>query len=156
VVVAGTADEPTRAALQRLKQTHPGDLGVIPRAEEPDLRRLIAAGDFVMTLRRGVPCAYEELAAERYGAFPLAHESGGVPDVVVDADAELETGTGFTYADFSEESLLGVVRRALSAFVHPEFPALRRRLLRRDVSWDRAARRYVQVYRQARGESGVA
>jgi starch synthase len=129
---------------------------VTSRAEEPELRRLVAAADFVMTLRRGAPCAYDELAAQRYGAFPLAHQSGGVPDVLVDIDAELETGTGFTYDDFGEESLLGVVRRAVSAYAHPDFYALRRRLLRRDVGWDRAARRYVQVYRQARGETGVA
>ena len=156
VVVAGATDDGTRAALERLKHDHPGDLGVISRVEEPELRRLIAAGDFVMTLRRGVPCAYDELASQRYGAFPIAHTSGGVPDVIVDADAELETGTGFTYADFGEESLLGAVRRALAAYSNPDFGALRRRLLRRDVGWDRTARRYVQVYRQARGESGVA
>jgi starch synthase len=156
VVVAGETDETTRNALERSKREHPGDLGVTSRAEEPELRRLVAAADFVMTLRRGAPCAYDELAAQRYGAFPLAHESGGVPDVLVDIDAELETGTGFTYGDFGEESLLGVVRRAVSAYAHPDFYALRRRLLRRDVGWDRAARRYVQVYRQARGETGVA
>jgi starch synthase len=77
-------------------------------------------------------------------------------DVIVDADGELETGTGFTYTDFSAEALLGALRRGLSAYVHPDFNSLRRRLLRRDVGWDRTARRYVQVYRQARGESGVA
>jgi starch synthase len=156
VVVAGSTDDSTRTALERLKREHPGDLGLVDGAEEPALRRLIAAGDFVLTLRRGVPCAYDELASQRYGAFPIAHASGGVLDVIVDTDGELETGTGFTYTDFSAEALLAALRRGLSAYVHPDFNGLRRRLLRRDVGWDRTARRYVQVYRQARGESGVA
>lgn len=156
VVLAGHQSDAERAALERLRHEYAGDFAVATHAEEPELRRLVAAGDFVMTLRRAVPCAYEELAAQRYGAFPIAHASGGVPDVVVDADAELETGTGFTYAEFSEEALLGAFRRALAAYTNPDFGSLRRRLLRRDVSWDRAARRYAQIYRQARGEGGVA
>jgi starch synthase len=155
VAVVGNLDAAAQSQLTKLREDHAGDLGVLSKWDEPQLRRALAAADFVMTIRRGVPCAYEELAAQRYGAFPIAHASGGVPDVVVDCDAELETGTGFTYADFTEAVLVGVVQRACSAFVHSRFGALRRRLLRRDVGWDRTARRYVQVYRQARGEAGI-
>lgn len=155
LVVAGSLDESTQSALFELRSEHAGDLGVIGKLDEPSLRRAMAAADFVMTFRRGVPCAYEELAAQRYGAFPIAHASGGVPDVVVDCDAELETGTGFTYADFTGTELVSVVQRANAAFVHADFVALRRRLLRRDVGWDRTARRYIQVYRSARGEGGI-
>jgi starch synthase len=155
LVVAGNLDQATQSALSALRQEHAGDLGVLSKLDESQLRRSMAAADFVMTIRRGVPCAYEELTAQRYGAFPIAHASGGVPDVIVDSDAELETGTGFTYSEFTESVLVGVVQRANSAFVHPGFSGLRRRLLRRDVGWDRTARRYMQVYRQARGEAGV-
>jgi starch synthase len=156
LVAAGNLDERTREALSPLRTEYAGDFGVVKKVDEPGLRRLVAAADFVLTFRRGTPCAYDELTAQRYGAFPIAHASGGVPDVVVDLDAELETGTGFTYDDFTERALVGVVQRALSAYGHPQFSALRRRLLRRDVGWDRAARRYVQVYRQARGEPPIA
>jgi len=152
---AGAQNDATRAQLSALRSEHAGDFGVVERSDEPELRRLMAAGDFVLTVRRGVPCAYEELCAQRYGAIPIAHASGGVSDVVVDVDAELETGTGFCYTELAVSSLVGGVERALSAYGHPQFPALRRRLLRRDIGWDRAARRYVQLYRQARGEAAL-
>jgi starch synthase len=155
LVVAGNLDPAVQASLSTLRDEQAGDLGVLAKLDEAQLRRALAAADFVMTIRRGVPCAYDELAAQRYGAFPIAHSSGGVPDVIVDCDAELETGTGFTYDEFTESVLAGVVQRACSAFVKQGFHALRRRLLRRDVGWDRAARRYVQIYRQARGEAAI-
>lgn len=152
---AGAQDDSIRSALATLRSEHPGDFGIVERSDEPELRRLMASADFVLTARRGVPCAYEELCAQRYGAVPIAHASGGVTDVVVDVDAELETGSGLCYDELTEVALVGVVERALSAYGHPQFPALRRRLLRRDVGWDRAARRYVQIYRQARGENAL-
>ncbi|MDQ2647182.1 MAG: glycogen synthase GlgA, partial [Myxococcota bacterium] len=152
---AGAQSDAVRAALSAMRSEHPGDFGVVERSDEPELRRLMAAADFVLTVRRGVPCAYEELCAQRYGAVPIAHASGGVTDVVVDIDAELETGTGLCFTDLTESALVGVVERALSAYGHPQFSALRRRLLRKDLGWDRAARRYLQIYRQARGENAL-
>ena len=72
-------------------------------------------------------------------------------DTIVDCDASLETGTGFLFDDESDEALLGAVGRGLAAFSSASFPRLRRRVMRLDLGWDRPARRYLQVYRQALG-----
>ncbi|HEY3665842.1 MAG TPA: glycogen synthase GlgA, partial [Polyangiaceae bacterium] len=69
-------------------------------------------------------------------------------DAIVDADAELETGTGFLFDSLDAESLLGALSRAFSAYGNPAFARLRRRVMRLDLAWDRAARRYAQVYRK--------
>jgi starch synthase len=110
----------------------------------------------LLTAQGEVPCGHIELVAQRYGALPVAEALGGIPDVVVDMDAELETGTGFTYDRESDDALLGAVERAVSAFGRPEFSLLRRRIMRRDLGWDRPARRYVQVYRRLLGEPSLA
>ena len=47
------------------------------------------------------------------------------------------------------EEMVGAVERAVAAYLSPAWPRLRRRAMRLDLSWDRAARRYAQVYRQA-------
>jgi len=155
LIAVGARDEETRDELERMKLEYAGDFAVLPSAEDGAFRRLLAGVDFVLTARRRVPAPLEELAAARYGALPIALASGGTPDAVVDIDAELETGTGFLYDELGEEAVVGAVRRALSAYAHPRFEALRRRVLRRDVGWDRPARRYLQIYRQVRGEPGV-
>ena len=35
--------------------------------------------------------------AQRYGAPPVAHATGGLVDTIVDCDSKLETGTGFLF-----------------------------------------------------------
>jgi starch synthase len=66
----------------------------------------------------------------------------------VDCDAELSTGTGFLFDELSVSASLGALGRAITAFGTPGFGKLRRRAMRQDVSWDRPARRYAQVYRK--------
>jgi starch synthase len=72
-------------------------------------------------------------------------------DALVDCDAELETGTGFLFDTANSQALLAATTRALSAYGSPGHARLRRRVMRLDVSWERIARRYAQLYRKAAG-----
>jgi starch synthase len=80
---------------------------------------------------------------------PVAHAAGATRDLLVDADAGLETGTGFLFDEPTPDALRAALQRALAAYATPGWPRLRRRVMRQDVGWDRPARRYQQVYRQA-------
>jgi starch synthase len=73
-----------------------------------------------------------------------------VRDTVVDCDPSLETGTGFLFDRAEPAELVGAVERALSAYADEDaWARLRRRVMRLDLGWDRAARRYLQLYRRA-------
>ena len=48
-------------------------------------------------------------------------------------------------------SLLGGVQRAIAAMASPRWPAIRRRLMRLDLGWDKPARRYAHIYRSILG-----
>lgn len=151
VVVFGAADAERAQELGELQKQYPGDLGLSLRGEDPELRRCLSAADFTLTARAHSPAAHEELAAMRYGALPIAAARGAVNDVVVDVDAELETGTGFSYSPLAEDELVSAVQRAVSAFGNSRFGQLRRRVMRRDLGWDRPARRYLQIYKRLAG-----
>jgi starch synthase len=77
----------------------------------------------------------------------VARATGGLVDTIVDCDAKLETGTGFLFGEATVEALLGAVERAIAARSLPSWPALVRRVMRLDRGWERAARRYEQLYR---------
>lgn len=151
VVVFGAVDAERRAELTALQQQYPGDLGLLLRGDDAELRRCLSAADFTLSARAHSPAAHQELFAMRYGALPIAAARGAIHDVIVDVDAELETGTGFSFAELSEEELVGAVQRAVSAYGNPRFGQLRRRAMRRDLAWDRPARRYVQIYKKLVG-----
>ncbi|HEX6766515.1 MAG TPA: glycogen synthase GlgA, partial [Polyangiaceae bacterium] len=118
--------------------------------DDEQRRRLCGAADFVLVPSRVSPEAFPAQLAQRYGALPIAHATGGLVDAVVDADAELETGTGFLFDRPTGAALLGATERALAAYASEAgFARLRRRAMRLDLGWDRPARRYAQVYRRA-------
>lgn len=137
-----SAEEKHRERFRHLRE--------LPSGRE---RRLLAAADLVITAVRQVPCGTIQLVAQRYGAVPVALATGGIRDTVVDCDAKLETGTGFLFDDPTSEALLAAVQRAIAAYRHERFPQLRRRVMRQDSSWDRPARRTLQLYRQTIGST---
>lgn len=115
------------------------------------LHRLLAAADFVVVLSRRAPNGLMAMKGQRYGVVPIVCAAGAHRDCVIDADASLTTGTGFLFDELSHTALTGAVQRAVSAYGSPGFPKFRRRVMRLDLGWDRAARRYVQLYKQALG-----
>jgi starch synthase len=125
----------------------------VPRAvflknpSEGQVRRMLSALDFLVIPSRHEPCGLWQLRAQRYGVAPIAHGVGGIVDSVVDADAKLETGTGFLFVEPSTEALLGATERAVAARLLDRWPVFVRRLMRLDRAWDRPARRYEQAYR---------
>lgn len=147
VLVQNDAELAERIGRRRLD--FPDRLAVASSDHDPVVRRSAAAADLVL-----LPAPYETTGflarvAQRYGALPVVHGTGAHLDAVVDSDAALETGTGFVFDEASVDALLGAAARGLSAYASPRWPVLRRRVMRLDLAWDRSARRYVQVYRQA-------
>jgi starch synthase len=146
-VIAGKGDRALAARAEALAAASPGRVAFLPDPPDPVLHRLIAGSDVVVAPSRFEPCGHVQQYGMRYGAVPVARATGGLADTVVDCDAALETGTGFLFDDATVEALVGGVQRALAAFTSPRWPALRRRVMRLDLGWDRAAHRYEQLYR---------
>ncbi|AGP36417.1 glycogen synthase GlgA [Sorangium cellulosum] len=149
VVVAGEGDPELMEKLTAAAAKAPERARVLGGVSEAVVHRLMAAADLVVVPSRFEPCGLVQLYAQRYGAAPVACRTGGLVDTIVDLDAALETGTGFLFDKPTATSLVGGVQRALAALTSPRWPAVQRRIMRLDLGWDRPARRYVQVYRQA-------
>ncbi len=160
LVVPDVGDEALVAKLLTLSERYPDQLKLMPdyaaatsashqargRCLE-EKRKLLAASDMWLICPRAEHTGYELMLAQRYGAVPIVHAIGALEDSVVNADAELATGTGFAFDDGSPKALTAAVARAISAYRKGRWSALRRRVMRLDVSWDRPARRFQQLYR---------
>jgi starch synthase len=149
LVIAGRAAGAGDKKLETARQKYRERVALVPELDAALTRRLHAAADFVLIPSRHEPCGMVQLVAQRYGAVPIARATGGIVDTVTDCDAALDTGTGFLFDD--DAGLIGAVARALAAYRSPGFPRLVRRIMRRDLGWDRPARRYLQIYRQTIG-----
>jgi starch synthase len=154
LIVAGRLPAALAKKLRALGTRYRERLAWVEELDGATLRRLYAAADLVLLPSRSEPCGTAQLVAQRYGAAPVARAVGGLADTIVDADLELETGTGFLFDEDSPEALAAATARALGAWGTSAWARLRRRIMRLDLGWDRPARRYLQIYRQTLAARG--
>jgi starch synthase len=147
MVIAGTGDENLVGKLNAAAQKARGNVVYAGAASEALVHRIFAAADIVLVPSRFEPCGLVQLYAQRYGALPVARATGGLVDTIVDCDAKLETGTGFLFDDATTDALYGATQRAIAAYSSPRWGTLRRRVMRLDRGWERAARQYEQAYK---------
>jgi len=149
IAVVAVVPPSAATALDRLAADYPSDLARLKDERDATRRRALAASDFALCLDAGALTPSGVQAAQRYGTVPIALGQGAVVDALVDCDAELETGTGFLFDGAETDALVGAAARAFSSYGSPGHARLRRRVMRLDVSWERVARRYAQLYRRA-------
>ena len=147
LAVLHDGDEGLRRVLVEHAERYPDRLQVRTYGDG-HAHRLFAASDMFLLPAREAPSAMTAMCAHRYGSLPIARETGCLGDAVIDADAELKTGSGFLFTDATTDDLLAVVRRAIAAFGNREaWNRMRRRVMRVDHSWERSARLHERLYK---------
>ncbi|MDH6230126.1 starch synthase [Mesorhizobium soli] len=150
LAVLGSGDQGLEGALLAAAARHRGRVGVVIGYDEA-LSHLMQGGcDAILVPSRFEPCGLTQLYGLRYGCVPIVARTGGLADTVIDAnEAALSAGvaTGFQFTPESGDALLHAVRRALKAYSDPAvWQSLQLQGMKADVSWDRSAARYVELY----------
>jgi starch synthase len=151
LAVLGSGDAALEGALLAAAARHRGRVGVVIGYDEA-LSHLMQGGcDAIVIPSRFEPCGLTQLYGLRYGCVPVVARTGGLADTIIDAnDAALAAGvaTGFQFAPDNASALLHGVRRMAEAFNNPPvWITIQRQGMKADVSWDRSAARYVDLYR---------
>lgn len=148
VHAAGEGDADLREVYAELASRWPDRVAVLS-GDESAVHRVLGSSDLFVVPSRTEPSGHLQRYAHRYGSLPICRRTGGQVDTVIDADAKLESGSGFLYDDETPQALLGAIRRGLAAFtLKGPFDAMRRRVMRIDHSWERSARLYEALYRE--------
>ncbi len=114
-----------------------------------------AGADMLLMPSLFEPCGLPHMMALRYGTIPIVRRTGGLADVVEDADPLAGRGNGFDFVAPDHREMLQAVERALRVYQSPpHWQALVRNALRardrygRDFSWETAVTLYLEtVYR---------
>ncbi len=150
LAVLGSGDPGLEAAFLALAGQHPGRIGVAIGYDEALSHRLQGGGDAILIPSRFEPCGLTQLYGLRYGCVPVVARVGGLADTVIDANiAALNAGvaTGIQFAPVDAASLAGAIRRAVGLMRTPgAWAAMQRQGMKADVSWDRSAGLYAELY----------
>jgi len=172
VVLLGTGEEKYHQIMRDLAKKYPTKTG-ITIAFDNQLAHLITAGaDMFLMPSRYEPCGLNQLYALKYGTVPIVRATGGLADTVIDYQtiphSELATefiplgnsstpnsklptpnSTGFTFTDYTADTLLATIKRALTVYNQPKpWTELVRRAMSQDFSWKKSVLEYERVYQR--------
>ena len=114
--------------------------------------RIYAGGDIYLMPSKSEPCGLSQMNAMRYGTVPVVHATGGLRDTVPGVDAEGKNGLGFTFQSYHSDDFYGALTRCLDLYEkNPEgFRALQKTDMEQDLSWDKPAAKYMELFRKMR------
>ena len=147
IAILGLGDPEIEHMLSRTSRRHRDDIGVLIGFNEPMARRIVAGSDFTLMPSRFEPCGLTQMQAQRYGALPIAHATGGLADTIEDGE------TGFLFQEPSAESLLDACHRAFDAFDDQDrLEDMRQAAMARSFGWAGAAAEYAALYGRLCGQ----
>ena len=151
LAVQGGGDPSLEAAFRMAKEAHPGRVHVHIGYDEARAHRLLAGADAIAVPSRFEPCGLTQMYGLRYGTLPIVRRVGGLADTV--QDAQLEEGNGFVFDEATPMALAAAVLRAAHLRVQDPkaWAAWQQRGMSADLAWAASAKRYLQLYRQAKG-----
>ncbi|RME70749.1 MAG: glycogen synthase GlgA [Verrucomicrobia bacterium] len=148
LVILGNGDRDYEAALAEAREKYPENI-YHDSSHDEALSHLIEAGaDFFLMPSIFEPCGLNQMYSMRYGTVPVVSNVGGLVDTVTDIEEDPENGTGIVV----RPDVRGVIRgyrRAVDLYANRELMARAiRNGMRRDFSWEKAARAYEALYRE--------
>jgi starch synthase len=151
IAILGLGDPEIEHMLSCTSRRHRDNIGVLIGFNEPMARRIVAGSDFTLMPSRFEPCGLTQMQAQRYGALPIAHATGGLADTIDDGM------TGFLFSTLSSDGLMQACHRAFDAYQdEAQLADMRRAAMARSFGWSAAAAEYEALYRRLIGPRTVA
>jgi len=152
VALLGTGEAWLEDGFRAAAARYPGQVACRIAYDEVTAHLIQGGCDALLVPSRFEPCGLTQLCALRYGAVPVVARTGGLADSVVDAnEAALRAGvaTGIVFSPISRAGFTAALRRTSILYRDaPTWRAMQRNGMQADVSWDRSAGRYADLYRQ--------
>jgi starch synthase len=153
MILVGTGDQRMEQQLLELGSRYE-NLSVRILFSNRAAHRIEAASDFFLMPSRYEPCGLNQLYSLRYGTLPVARETGGLADSIIDLDESPHEGTGILFKTMSGDAIIEAVKRALHWWDKgtKEISLIRSRCMNTDSTWERSARSYLNIYETSKRE----
>ena len=150
-IVLGSGEERYERQLLELEERHPESVKVVLGFEPELAQRIYAGSDIFLMPSRYDPSGLGQMIAMRYATVPVVRRTAGLADTVPDDDEHPGAGTGFAFDAAEGPALAEALRRALRAYHDTDrWRSIVHRGMTRDLSWNQAAPRYVELYKRAK------
>lgn len=153
-VILGNGQQKYEDLFQTMAKRYPQKVSVYLGFYD-ELSHLIEAGaDIFLMPSRYEPCGLNQIYSLKYGTVPVVRKTGGLADTVQDWDEFLangeETGSGFSFQDYTAHALVHSIQRAINNFHNkPVWHKIQLNGMNKDFSWKKSAEKYIALYEKA-------
>jgi starch synthase len=151
MVLLGRGDADAEHFFRELSALRPDKFRAWIGFDDAHAHRIEAGADFFIMPSRFEPCGLNQMYSLRYGTLPIVRGTGGLLDTVANYDEATGGGTGFVFHDLTPDALFNTIGWALSTYHNrpTHIESMRKRAMAQDLSWQRAAGEYEQLYLEA-------
>jgi len=152
LLILGTGEPQFEEFFRHLQQEFPDKVAAKITFDLKLAARIYAGGDIYLMPSKSEPCGLSQMNAMRYGTIPVVHATGGLKDTVPSVNEKGEGGLGFTFQSYNADDFHAAVCRCLDLYdTDPAaFRALQRTDMEQDFSWDKPARKYMDLFTKMR------
>lgn len=148
--IIGSGEKELEAHLHQLTKKYPQQVFSYVGYSERLAHLLEAGSDMFVMPSRYEPCGLNQLYSLQYGTPPIARNTGGLADTIVDTNTETlanNTATGILFDDATIKNLTNAINRAINTYANEkDWLKLIHNGMSQDVSWDKSAREYIKLY----------
>src|SRR5881398_1481028 len=152
LIILGEGDPTYETALAIAARKFP-DKFAYQKDYDEKLAHLIEAGmELSLIPSRFEPAGLSAMYNLKYGALPVARATGGIQEIIGDFDPTVDSGYGFLCYEYSSDAFWDAIKRAREIYRDRNvWMKLMKRAMARNFSWNAAAQRYEELYRQLVG-----
>ncbi|HIT84470.1 MAG TPA: glycogen synthase GlgA [Candidatus Ornithomonoglobus intestinigallinarum] len=153
VVVLGTGDEKYENLFKHYAWKYPNNFSAQIYFSNEMSHKIYAASDAFLMPSRFEPCGLSQLISMRYGTVPIVRETGGLKDTVWPYNEYTGEGTGFSFANYNADEMLGIIYYAMDIFYNrkDEWNKIVDNGMAADYSWNVSADKYIRMYQDLTG-----
>ncbi len=148
LVILGSGDHGMEVALDAIASKNAGKFGFYRGYNEDLAHQIYASCDCFLMPSKFEPCGLSQMISLRYGTLPIVRETGGLKDSVIPYNEYTKEGTGFSFAQYDSKDMIEAIYRALYVYYEQkaDFKKLIKQAMKFDVSWDKSASDYSNMY----------
>lgn len=142
VIILGSGDRRIKASVLEITKKYSWIKAELVYSEEL-AHKIYAGSDFIIIPSRYEPCGLIQMIAMKYGTIPIASDTGGLKDSILNGK------NGFLFKKGQSARLKKTIERALSRMQNKDkYKKMVERAMKTDFSWDKSAILYKKLYEE--------
>jgi starch synthase len=151
LIILGEGNLSDEDSLMKIKRPTDKRLFINIGFDDTLAHRIYAGADIIMMPSKYEPCGLVQMISLRYGTIPVARNTGGLSDTIIDFNPFTCKGTGFLFDDYSTSAFLEALKRAFTVYTdRRRWREIMRTAMQMDFSWSISVSEYIKIYRKAR------